>query len=204
MAAPKKAHIPKTLHQGDQETVGYLQSLEDRIAALENPASSGGVNVTSFTDLDDVPTSYTGKAKDRLRVNAGETALEFFAPGPEYTSSDQTITPGGSIAVSHGLGAVPSRVQFLLVCQSTDVGFTAGDLLEVTPHSAFHTWSGTSANYQSQGFSAVITTTQVVCYIADPATPSSAAGNDFMVLTGPSGTAFLDHTKWLMRIRASL
>ena len=35
---------------------------------------------TEFTQLTDVPASYSGHALDNLRVNAGETALEFYTP----------------------------------------------------------------------------------------------------------------------------
>ena len=41
--------------------------------------SAGGV--VNFTDLSDVPSSYTGHAGESLRVNVGETGLEFFVPG---------------------------------------------------------------------------------------------------------------------------
>ena len=37
----------------------------------------GGGSVTDFTDLGDVPASYTGEALKVVRVNAGETGLEF-------------------------------------------------------------------------------------------------------------------------------
>lgn len=36
-------------------------------------------NLTNFTDLSDTPNSYTGQGSKCLRVNAGETAVEFFA-----------------------------------------------------------------------------------------------------------------------------
>jgi hypothetical protein len=42
---------------------------------------SGGSSVTDFTDLGDVPSSYSGQATKVVRVNVGETALEFFTLG---------------------------------------------------------------------------------------------------------------------------
>ena len=42
---------------------------------FELVAPSGGV--TDFTDLGDVPASYTGAGLQVVRVNAGETGLEF-------------------------------------------------------------------------------------------------------------------------------
>lgn len=45
-------------------------------AAWEDPAGGAG----AFTDLTDVPSSYSGQANKLVRVNAGATALEFTAP----------------------------------------------------------------------------------------------------------------------------
>ncbi len=44
---------------------------------------TGGSGASDFTDLSDVPSSYTGQANKVVRVNAAETALEF-APAGRY------------------------------------------------------------------------------------------------------------------------
>lgn len=41
----------------------------------------GGGGASAFTDLSDVPSSYSGQAGKFTAVNSGETALEFIAPG---------------------------------------------------------------------------------------------------------------------------
>lgn len=46
-----------------------------------------------------------------------------------FTSSDQTITAAGALTIAHSLGAVPSFVQAYLVCQTGELGYTAGDVL---------------------------------------------------------------------------
>lgn len=46
-----------------------------------------------------------------------------------YTSPDQTITAGGQLNLNHGLGVVPKSVQFFLVCQTADNGYSVGDVV---------------------------------------------------------------------------
>ncbi|WP_439580410.1 hypothetical protein [Elioraea sp.] len=41
----------------------------------------GGGGAANFRDLDDTPTSYAGQSLRPVRVNVGETGLEFFTPG---------------------------------------------------------------------------------------------------------------------------
>ena len=48
--------------------------------------AGGGGGGGAFTDLSDVPTSYTGKAYDLVRVNSGESALEFIDPAYDVGS----------------------------------------------------------------------------------------------------------------------
>lgn len=59
----------------------------------------GGGGVTDFTDLGDVPASYTGQTLKAVRVNAGETALEFY-------------TPAGGGGSGYDPGTPPTIVQF--------------------------------------------------------------------------------------------
>lgn len=46
-----------------------------------------------------------------------------------YTSSQQTITAAGALTLAHSLSAIPSLVQFSLVCQTGEGGYTAGDII---------------------------------------------------------------------------
>lgn len=66
-------------------------------------ASGGGGGAVDFTDLADVPASYTGHTLKVVRVNAGETALEFAAVSGGITqlTGDVTAGPGsGSVAAT--------------------------------------------------------------------------------------------------------
>lgn len=56
-----------------------------------------------------------------------------------FTSADQVITSGGSLTLAHGLGAAPGLKVFVgLVCQTSELGYTAGQVLVANP------WSGDS------------------------------------------------------------
>lgn len=61
-----------------------------------NPVVSVTGVATEFTELSDVPASYTGQAGELVRVNSGETALEFAQFGPplsvDSTSSGYTLS----------------------------------------------------------------------------------------------------------------
>lgn len=60
--------------------------------------------VTTFLGLTDTPNSYAGQSLKSLRVNAGETALEFTSAGAGDVSSTDTVTVNNEIAVFSGTG----------------------------------------------------------------------------------------------------
>jgi len=45
--------------------------------------------------------------------------------------ADQTITAAGALTVAHSLGKLPVRVDCFLVCQTGELGFTAGDVVPI-------------------------------------------------------------------------
>ena len=74
--------------------------------------------VKAFVSLTDAPSAYAGKALQLVRVNAGETALEFAVGGGGATIAYGTFTGNSTVnrAIAHGLGAIPSCV---LICASS-------------------------------------------------------------------------------------
>lgn len=79
----------------------------------------GGGGATAFTDLTDVPSSYSGQAGKAVRVNVGETGLEFFTASGTgtvtsvaatvptgLTISGSPITAAGTLAISLDTGYV--------------------------------------------------------------------------------------------------
>jgi len=84
---------------GDDTTYRYLSSAWDEAA--------GGGGASDFTDLGDVPSSYSGQGGKHVAVNSGATALEFVAAGgggarnyllnPDFTLNQRGFA-GGSLS----------------------------------------------------------------------------------------------------------
>lgn len=68
---------------------GVITDYEDHRSAIGGSGVSG---VTNFTDLGDVPSSYSGQTLKFVRVNAGETALEFTTASGSGDASTNTAT----------------------------------------------------------------------------------------------------------------
>lgn len=76
--------------------------------------------VSSFTDLDDTPNTYTGAGLKVLRVNAGETDIEFVDVNSIITGYDLTEVDDTNVTIT--LGGTP--VGSLLQAVSITVGWT--------------------------------------------------------------------------------
>jgi len=46
-----------------------------------------------------------------------------------FVSTDQTITLAGALTLAHGLGVAPRFTQMMLVCQTAEAGYSAGDVI---------------------------------------------------------------------------
>lgn len=78
----------------DTDSSSYFQYTGSAWQNLYNSGGAGGGS-TSFIGLTDVPASYSGESLKAVRVNAGETALEFYTPmtgSSLATLTDVTIT----------------------------------------------------------------------------------------------------------------
>ena len=73
--------------------------------------SSGGVS--AFTQLSDVPSSYVSQAGKALRVNAGETGLEYFDAQTTLVSGVNIKTVGGTSLLGAGDIPFPSLSGFI-------------------------------------------------------------------------------------------
>lgn len=54
----------------------------------------------------------------------------------EFTSADQAIGSASSLTLAHGLGAIPKLVAVYLVCQTSQLGYTTGDIVAYQPMSS--------------------------------------------------------------------
>ncbi len=50
-----------------------------------------------------------------------------------YTSVDQSITFGSPVTLAHGFSGVPKIVNIYLICQTSELGYSAGDIVQVSP-----------------------------------------------------------------------
>lgn len=86
-----------------------------------------------------------------LRTTEWATARE---SAKRYTSTQQTMTAGGLITLSHGLGVEPFMYTFKLICTVDDLGYTAGQVVLLNP--------GVSSTNTSTGIGVRVSNTQIV------------------------------------------
>lgn len=110
-----------------------------------------------------------------------------------YTSTDQTITSSGTLNLSHGLSATPTIVQARLVCQSDELGYSAGDVLLADNHIQNGGGSGVS---RGQGI--VPDATNINVYFGSNSSAYDIIRKDTRAL------ASITNTNWKLRITAIL
>lgn len=50
----------------------------------------------------------------------------------EYVSAEQTITSGGLVTLTHGLGVTPKSAIMVLICKTAELGYSVGDELHIS------------------------------------------------------------------------
>jgi hypothetical protein len=48
-----------------------------------------------------------------------------------FVSADQTITTSGALTLAHGLGVAPRMTFVSLVCQTAELGYSVGDIVQL-------------------------------------------------------------------------
>lgn len=82
---------------------GQTDTWED-VLIIDPDAGGGGGGATDFTDLDDVPSSYSGQAGKGVRVNSGASGLEFYTPAADRRTVTAVTSSGGVVAFNYALG----------------------------------------------------------------------------------------------------
>ena len=100
------------------------------------------------------PTAAVGTSTTQI-ANMAAVQAEFDAR--EYTSPELTITSGGTVTLTHGLGKLPKTVSVYLKCYTAEGGFAVGDITYCNIH------SDPSGN--NEGIGAIVTTTQIILRI---------------------------------------
>jgi hypothetical protein len=108
-----------------------LQDTEDLRGTIPNISAgggTGGVGVTTFLGLTDVPNSYSGEAGNIPRVAAGETALEFSVPA-------ETVVNGGDSIITQDVlyDYVTEQLPFKVYRSETTLTALQVGALGVTP-----------------------------------------------------------------------
>ena len=149
------------------------------IVNLVNPAAVGDVGKV-VTVANPYTDGYT------ISTPASVVAAGISAATSTYTSADIALAAGVLIAAAaHGLGMVPKSLQGFLVCQSADLTWAAGDVVD-----ASLAWN----NQPTFAWSADATT---VTAVLAPSTLDIAKKDG-------SGTGGIDFTKWKFRLIARI
>ena len=133
-----------------------------------------------------------GTAKQVWTVNSGATAPEWATPifSENFTSSDQTITPGGSLTLPHGLSATPTLIVVLLVCKTAEFGYSVDDVTPVSLSAI-----GNDPSTSSSGVSIVPDATNLNVRIG-----STATGDTFRILNHSTGSNIgITNASWRLR-----
>lgn len=113
-----------------------------------------------------------------------------------FESTQQTITPGGLLTIPHGLTIPPKQINCFLVCQTTENGYTAGDVLAVTNFAYFITAGGTA---YSQGQSIKADSTNAIVRFAT----GGGGTTVYSSINGSTGDPVnLTDANWKLLIRA--
>lgn len=106
----------------------------------------------------------------------------------EWTSTDQAITAGGLLTISHSLGVAPKAVHAFLVCQTDQAGYSSGDIVPC----ALHNTDGAA----SYGPGIVISSTNIRIRFG-------VSGGGFVLTNFDTGVlANITAANWKLRLKA--
>jgi hypothetical protein len=101
-----------------------------------------------------------------------------------FTSSDQVITSAGALTLPHSLGAEPKLVQAYLICQTGELGYTAGDVVLA------------NFGFNDQSMSVRINATNVLIRFG------SSAGAFAVTRADTGAGATITNGNWRLRVKA--
>jgi hypothetical protein len=106
-----------------------------------------------------------------------------------FTSADQVITAGGSLTLAHSMGTSPLLIQAALVNQTSELGYTTGQVVFANPHLQTYNTAG-------RGIAVVPDSTNLnIRYGSDTAS--------FIIINFTTGNAAqITNANWKLRIYA--
>lgn len=144
----------------------------DTGAAWEAVAGGGGGGATTFLGLTDTPASYVGQTLKLLRVNAGETAVEFTAP---VVDTDTTCLDAG---VSCLFAASASEGGAAATGDSATAFFSAGTIEVARLPAASETAAGIAELATSAETTAGLVVQASDTRLSDSRAPNGTASGD--------------------------
>lgn len=157
--------------------------------------TGGAGNIQSVNGADIVLDATTKWVLFQRRSTSWYEVIRGNFSGTRYTSSDITISDGGSGNLTHGLGTTPVKVWFALVCQNSSCGFSPGDIV----FQDLITYQGTS--FPEQGVVFNVSSTQVSYKFGQP----TLALPVFMLIHKTTGIlTFAPNADWKMRVYAEI
>ena len=173
---------------GDMLGAQNLNDVADKPTAfntIKQAATDSNSGVVELaTDAETIAGTDTQRAITPANLRAASPFIKSF------TSSDQSITSGGLLTLAHSLGASPAFVQLELVCQTGELGWTAGN---VTPINV-SIMSGSASN---SGSAVYWDSTNVYIRIG------SNSGSSYDIIRKDTGArSGITNTNWKLRVKA--
>lgn len=157
----------------------------------QNLFTLGGVNYPELWSFAPVLPDILSTPNTAGNLKTSDGKGNWLSAAPYFTSADQTITAAGALTLAHGLSYTPGQVWMALVNQSTEAGYTAGQVVFV---GGSQTVSVVAV--QNEGYSAIVDATNLtIRYGSDAST--------FTVPHATTGAATaITNNKWKARFYA--
>lgn len=130
-----------------------------------------GLGSSAVAVLIDDDTMDTATATNVASAESVKAYVDANSGGWDYTSSNQTITAGGSLTLPHSIGSRPTNLFLELYCVSSEDGYTTGDYVPIPTQNGSEnvargvavTWDATNINirFGSNGIALLNFTTGV-------------------------------------------
>ena len=134
---PRDANLTPEMRRFLDDQARGSDSIDERVTAIEDElVFASQVEAETGTDI--------VKYMNPLRTAQAIAALAASVFSEAFTSADQTVSAAGGLTLAHGLGGVPTLIQYRLKCTSTDAGYAVDDEVVITTQAGDNTNTGLS------------------------------------------------------------
>lgn len=150
---------------------------------VKMPDGTTNPPASTFNTGADIEMRYDGT---RFRL----TGSSSFTQATAYTSPPQTLTSAAQTILSHGLAGIPQIVTVEIVCQTAELGYSIGDVLEMNP-----AINDSSDSTRARGFSIVKDATNITVGIG-------SQGDMIIIQKGTRSFGTINFSNWKFVINA--